>query len=225
MPQELRPIAITLDVMMPDIDGWTVLAALKGDPELADIPVIMVDDRRQDRKGYALGAAELPDQAGRTRAARRTAETVWRARPADRPYCWSKTTRCSASEVRCWLEPQDWLVSEAENGRVALDRLAAETPDLILLDLMMPEMDGFQLIAALQEKPQWRSIPVIVITALDLTAADHARLNSGVEAIFLKELFDRRSSSKPSAIWLRKAAERRICRRPVRDHHSLCRGQ
>ena len=73
---------------------------------------------------------------------------------------------------------------------MALDRLADEVPDIILLDLMMPEMDGFQLITALQERPAWRRIPVIVITSLDLTAADRARLNSGVERILLKDSFD-----------------------------------
>ena len=92
--------------------------------------------------------------------------------------------------IRSWLEPQQWQISEAENGRVALDRLADDVPDIILLDLMMPEMDGFQLITALQERPAWRGIPVIVITALDLTAADRARLNSGVEGILLKDTFD-----------------------------------
>ena len=65
-----------------------------------------------------------------------------------------------------------------------------ETPDIILLDLMMPEMDGFQLVTALRERPDWRRIPVIVITALDLTAADHKRLNSGVEGILLKNSFE-----------------------------------
>ena len=73
---------------------------------------------------------------------------------------------------------------------MALDRLADDVPDIILLDLMMPEMDGFQLVAALQERPAWRGIPVIVITSLDLTAADRARLNSGVEGILLKGSFD-----------------------------------
>jgi CheY-like chemotaxis protein len=73
---------------------------------------------------------------------------------------------------------------------VALDRLADEVPDIIVLDLMMPEMDGFQLVTALQERQTWRSIPVIVITSLDLTAADRARLSSGVEGILLKDSFD-----------------------------------
>ena len=73
---------------------------------------------------------------------------------------------------------------------MALDQLAKERPDIILLDLMMPEMDGFQFIAALQAQAGVAKIPVIVITALDLTAADRERLNSGVERILLKDSFD-----------------------------------
>ena len=80
-------------------------------------------------------------------------------------------------------------MSEAENGRIALERLQEAVPDIIILDLMMPEMDGFELVAALQENPQWRSIPVVVVTALDLSAEDRARLNSGVESVLLKESF------------------------------------
>jgi adenylate cyclase len=183
-----HPIAITLDVMMPDIDGWTVLAALRGDPKLADIPVVMatiVDERRQ---GMALGAVG------------------YLTKPIDRDKLVEIMRRYGASSgptrvlvveddatqrerVRTLLQPPQWLVTEAENGRVALDRLKDRVSDVIILDLMMPEMDGFQLVAALQEHPQWRRIPVVVVTALDLSAQDRARLNSGVETILLKESF------------------------------------
>jgi CheY-like chemotaxis protein len=91
--------------------------------------------------------------------------------------------------IRTWLEPQQWLVTDAENGRIALDRLRESQPDVILLDLMMPEMDGFQLVAELQKHPAWCRVPVIVITARDLTAEDRARLNSGIEAVLMKEMF------------------------------------
>jgi adenylate cyclase len=80
-------------------------------------------------------------------------------------------------------------VREAANGREALSRLREDKPDLILLDLMMPEMDGFQVVATLQKEPLWRDIPVIVITALDLDAEDRERLNSGVESVLVKETF------------------------------------
>jgi signal transduction histidine kinase/CheY-like chemotaxis protein len=188
--EELHPVAITLDVLMPDIDGWTVLAALRGNPKLADIPVVMAtitDD--QQHKGMTLGAAGyLTKPIDRDRLiallqtyqarARRTRVLLVEDDPAQR------------ERIRSWLEAQQWQISEAENGRVALDRLSGEVPDIILLDLMMPEMDGFQLITALQEQPAWRGIPVIVITSFDLTAADRARLNSGVERVLLKDSFD-----------------------------------
>ena len=187
--EELHPIAITLDVLMPDLDGWTVLAALRGNPALSNIPVVMATITDDDRKGMTLGAAGFL------------------TKPIDRdrliallqPYqAHVRRTRVLVVEddamqrerIRSWLESQQWQISEAENGRVALDRLADDVPDIILLDLMMPEMDGFQLITALQERPAWRGIPVIVITALDLTAADRARLNSGVEGILLKDSFE-----------------------------------
>src|SRR5262249_56066253 len=74
--------------------------------------------------------------------------------------------------IRSWLEPQNWSVREAANGRVALEQLDDDVPDVILLDLMMPEMDGFQFASALRDHAEWRSIPIIVLTSLDLTTAD-----------------------------------------------------
>jgi len=91
--------------------------------------------------------------------------------------------------VRSWLEPQQWTVTEAESGQAALERLAEEQPDLILLDLMMPDMDGFQLVTKLSNEPSWRNIPVIIVTAHDITTDDRRRLNSAVEAILLKGSF------------------------------------
>jgi len=187
--EELHPIAITLDVLMPDIDGWTVLAALRGNPKLSNIPVIMATITDPDRKGMTLGAAGYltkPIDRDRLIALLRPFQTrVRRTR-----VLVVEDDSMQRERICSWLEPERWLVSQAENGRVALDRLAKEPPDIILLDLMMPEMDGFQFVAALQARPVWRNIPVIVITALDLTAADRARLNSGVEGILLKDSFD-----------------------------------
>ena len=187
--EELHPIAITLDVLMPDIDGWTVLAALRGNPRLSNIPVVMVTITDPDRKGIALGAAGyLTKPIDRNRLiallqpfqtrAQRTRVLVVEDDPMQREW------------IRSWLSPEHWQTTDAKNGLVALDKIAKDLPDIILLDLMMPEMDGFQFIAALQARPGWRKIPVIVITALDLTAADRERLNSGVERILLKDSFD-----------------------------------
>jgi adenylate cyclase len=187
--EELQPVAITLDVLMPDIDGWTVLAALRGSPKLADIPVIMATVTDDQHKGVTLGAAGYltkPIDRDRLLALlepHRTRERSTRVLVVE-------DDQTQRERIRSWLELQEWQISEADNGRVALDRLAQNVPDIILLDLMMPEMDGFQFITSLQAHPAWRAIPVIVITSLDLTAADRANLNSGVEAILLKDKFD-----------------------------------
>jgi GAF domain-containing protein/CheY-like chemotaxis protein len=188
LAKELRPIAITLDVMMPDLDGWSVLAALRQDSELAEIPVIMVTILDDQRRATALGAAgyltkpidrhTLQRMIGRFRASARSSQVLL-----------VEDNELQRERVREWLEGQPWIVQEAANGREALAMLQADKPDVILLDLMMPEMDGFAVVAALQKKPEWRDIPVIVITSLDLDAEDRERLNSGVQSVLVKETF------------------------------------
>jgi CheY-like chemotaxis protein len=162
---------------------------LRGNPKLSNIPVVMATITDPDRKGIALGAAGYltkPIDRDRLIALLRPFQT--RARRTR--VLLVEDDAMQRERIRLWVEAEHWLASEAENGLVALDRLAKELPDIILLDLMMPEMDGFQFIAALQAQPAWRDIPVIVITSLDLTVADRARLNSGVEGILLKDSFD-----------------------------------
>ena len=88
--------------------------------------------------------------------------------------------------VRQALKPLGWEVTEAENGRVAVDLLASGQPDVIILDLMMPTMDGFEFIHELRGRPDWQDIPVVVITAKDLTEEDRDRLNGGVERVIQK---------------------------------------
>jgi GAF domain-containing protein/CheY-like chemotaxis protein len=182
--RELRPAAVTLDVMMPDLDGWTVLAAIKGDPALASIPVVLMSIVDQKNRGYALGAAD------------------YLVKPVDRAklvatlsgICGS-TAGCALlvdddevvrRGVRQALEPIGWKVNEAENGEVAVEAIASARPDVIILDLMMPKMDGFEFLDALRGRPDWHDIPVVVITAKDLTEEDRSRLNGGVERIIQK---------------------------------------
>jgi CheY-like chemotaxis protein len=89
------------------------------------------------------------------------------------------------------LQQTGYTVEAAPDGQLGLDAALANTPDLILLDLMMPEMDGFEFIAELRRREEWRSIPVVVITAKDLTAEDHQRLNGYVAAIVQKSAYSR----------------------------------
>jgi signal transduction histidine kinase/CheY-like chemotaxis protein len=188
LARELRPIAITLDVIMPDLDGWSVLAALRQDPELAEIPVIMITIVDEQRRGIALGAAGyLTKPIDRERLRR----VIGRFRAPARPthVLVVEDDAVQRERMRGWLEGPRWIVREAENGREALNHIQENKPDVILLDLMMPEMDGFAVVAALQKEAGWRDIPVIVITARDLDAKDRERLNSGVQSVLVKETF------------------------------------
>jgi PAS domain S-box-containing protein len=180
-----RPDMITLDVVMPGMDGWAVLDALKSEPGLADIPVVMATILDEERMGFALGASEYltkPIERARLlatldRFATRAAGTRVLVIEDDEP---------TRTMLRRTLARAGWKVAEAENGRVGLERMRREPPMLVLLDLMMPEMDGFEFLEAIRAEPAWRSIPVIVITAKVLTETDRTRLNGGVEAIVQK---------------------------------------
>src|SRR5262245_45211254 len=186
--KEYHPIAITLDVIMPDIDGWTVLAALRGDPELADIPTIMATIVDEQRHGMMLGAVGyLTKPIDREKLVDLIAK--YRAPSGPTRVLVVEDDAMQRERIRSWLGPQTWLLIEAENGRLALDRLRECIADVVILDLMMPEMDGFQLVAEMQKHPVWNQIPIIVVTDRDLTAEDHARLNSEIEMILRKETF------------------------------------
>ena len=167
LAKELQPTAITLDVMMPDLDGWSVLAALRQNPELADIPVIMVSIVDDKRRGIALGAAGyLTKPIDRERLHRLVRR--FQAPTRATRVLMVEDDASQRERMLGWLERPHWIVREAANGQEALDLLREEKPDVILLDLMMPEMDGFEVVAALQGDKDWRDIPVIVITSLDL---------------------------------------------------------
>jgi len=188
LAKELRPTAITLDVIMPDLDGWSVLTALRQDPELAEIPVIMITIVDEHRRGIALGAAGYLTKPIDREQLRRLVSRFRAPVPPTRVLL-VEDDAVQRERMRGWLEGPQWTVREAENGRVALKCMQESKPDVILLDLMMPEMDGFAVVAALQKEAGWRDIPVIVITSLDLDAKDRERLNAGVQFVLVKERF------------------------------------
>jgi GAF domain-containing protein/CheY-like chemotaxis protein len=182
LARELQPDVITLDVLMPGIDGWSVLAALKADAALADIPVIMLTMLDDRNLGYALGAA---DYLTKPIDRERLVAVLGRYRP-DLPVLVVDDDADFRSLARRMLERDGYTVVEADNGRVALTRLRDATPGVVLLDLMMPEMDGFDFVAAVRADPAWRSLPIVVITAKDLTPEDHERLNGYVARVLQK---------------------------------------
>ena len=185
LARELRPNAITLDVMMPDMDGWAVLAALKSDPQLAEIPVIMLTIVDDKNLGYALGASDyLTKPLDRDQLARVLQK--YRHLNAPTTVLVVEDDAVTRQLVKQTLTREGFVVQEAENGRVALDSVAHSAPGLILLDLMMPEMDGFEFAAALQQRPDWATIPIIVLTARDIGPDERRRLNGYVEKIIQK---------------------------------------
>ena len=185
LAKEQHPMAITLDVLMPQMDGWAVLTALKSDPDLADIPVIMVTMTGDQNLGYALGASDFMtkpiDRARLTALLKRYACPRVPCRVLivdDDPV--------SRATMRPVMEAEGWEVDGAEDGASGLRRVAADPPDLILLDLIMPGMSGFEVAAKLHGNPAWRSIPVVVMTAKDLTHVDRERLNGLVARVLQK---------------------------------------
>ena len=185
--RELRPAAITLDIVMPNIDGWTILSALKRDPALADIPVVVVTIVDEQRRGIALAPPGIDESGDHERLV----EILSRYRSPSVPgeVLVVDDDEEQRALVKAILGAQGWVVREAANGRLALNSLEVKAPNIMILDLMMPEMDGFQVVAALQANPEWRDIPVVVVSALDLTAEDRRRLGGGVAQVLSKNAF------------------------------------
>jgi CheY-like chemotaxis protein len=183
--RQLGPDVILLDVLMPGLDGWSVLSQLKEDPELGHIPVVMVTMLDDRSLGFALGATDYvtkPVDPPRLVAVLRRL-----CREPDATILVVDDDDASRSMLVRIVRDAGWTTVEAENGLEALARLEEVQPALILLDLVMPEMDGFALAARLREDPQWSRVPVIVVTGKDLTAEDRARLNGYVARVLRKQ--------------------------------------
>jgi PAS domain S-box-containing protein len=183
--KELKPKVITLDVMMPGQDGWSVLSALKADPQLANIPVIMVTMVDDKNLGFALGAADyLTKPVERDKLASLLAKYRNEQPPGTALLIEDdETTRGMMAQM---LEKDGWTVRQADNGRTGLEAVRKEVPKVILLDLMMPEMDGFQFLRELRQSEKEKHVPVIVLTAKDLTEEDRQQLHGQVQTVVQK---------------------------------------
>jgi len=190
LAHELQPAAITLDVMMPDMDGWSVLRALKADPVLCKIPVIMltmIDDRT---RGYSLGAVDYLTKPVNREHLHKALSRYYITDDNNAVLLVEDDSETREVMART-LKKSGWAVSEAGNGQEALDVMSSVQPRLILLDLMMPVMDGFGFLAAMRARPEWQHIPVVVVTAKDLTEGDRERLNGMVEEVLEKNAYTR----------------------------------
>lgn len=184
LARKYKPIAIILDVIIPGMDGWAVLAALNADPQLQDIPVVTLSIVNEKNAGYSLGAVECLTKPVEQGALLRVLDRFRRKK-----LCHvlivedDEITRLMMCRM---LEKEQCVVMEAADGRGGLAQLARSLPDLILLDLMMPHMDGFEFIDAIRKQSAYANIPVIVLTAQDITAEERQRLNGRVEKILHK---------------------------------------
>ncbi|MBB3997634.1 response regulator [Aureimonas pseudogalii] len=180
LAKEMRPRAILLDVMMPGMDGWTVLGRLKADPDLAGIPVVMVTFVSEQALASSLGAA---DYVAKPVKWDRFRQVMDRFRGEVGDVLVVDDDADARGRVRHALERDGWTVAEAGNGREALERVAASPPRVILLDLTMPVMDGFSFLHALRARPDGGDIPVIVLSARDLTPEERSRLKSAAQVM------------------------------------------
>jgi signal transduction histidine kinase/DNA-binding response OmpR family regulator len=190
LARELRPSAITLDIVMPETDGWQVLHGLKADPATRDIPVLLLTVVDQKDLGYRLGAADYlmkPFERDDLIAA------LQRVAPHCRRLLVVDDDPHVADLVRQSLEDEPYRIDVAEDGLAALEAIATRRPDVLLLDLLMPRMDGFEVIASLQKDPERRDIPVIVLTAKTLTWQEKRLLNEHALAVIQKGALDRDS--------------------------------
>jgi signal transduction histidine kinase/DNA-binding response OmpR family regulator/methyl-accepting chemotaxis protein len=183
LARELRPSVITLDVIMPGMDGWAVLSALKCSPDLSDIPVVMVTMTDDRRTGYLLGATEYLTKP--IDPARLSAIVTRNASPGATVLVVDDEADARELTGR-QLRRAGWKVTEANDGRSALQQIEQRRPDLIILDLMMPEMDGFEVIATLRAHPDWHAIPIVVVTAKEVTDEDQRRLTGSVGQVLEK---------------------------------------
>ncbi len=185
--KELHPYAITLDVMMPDKDGWQVLHELKHDPATRDVPVILLTIVDTKALGYQLGATDyllkpLDHEvvlAALARAAQTSATTSRRLLVVD-------DGAAIGTMVQQILADSAYDIEIVNDGEAALEAIAQRRPDAILFDLLMSQTDGLGMIEQLRQQPDYASIPVIVLTAEALTDEDEIRLRECAAQIMQK---------------------------------------
>lgn len=192
LARQLKPALITLDVLMPGCDGWSVLQELKSDRELANIPVVMLTMADERNRGYALGAADYMVKPIEREALRKLIAKFGSGAPGSAlRVLIVEDDENARQQWRRILSTEGCDVDEAQNGRVALERLVHALPDLIILDLIMPEMDGFEFLVELRKQPAFKAVPVVVVTAATLSEDDQRRLSGGVERVLAKAAFSR----------------------------------
>jgi signal transduction histidine kinase/DNA-binding response OmpR family regulator len=191
--REHKPDVIVLDVIMAGMDGWHVLAELKSDPALCSIPVIMATLVEDRQTGFAFGASDyLIKPFDRAQMSSVLSRYCGGSKPSKDSVALVVDDEAANRDImRRMIEADGWTVLEAKNGKVALEAVHASDPKLILLDLMMPEMDGFTFLDEIQRHPSKSSIPIVVVTAKELTPGERQRLSGTATRIVQKHGWSR----------------------------------
>jgi CheY-like chemotaxis protein/CHASE3 domain sensor protein len=178
------PFAITLDIIMPDMDGWEVLQGLKKNPETKEIPVIIVSISEDRETGFALGAVGYVTKPVSRKLL--VSEIGKIGKPGTRSIMIVDDNDLDRREIRRIIEEEGLKPIVAENGTTCLELIKKQVPDLLVLDLMMPEPDGFAVLEKIRSNPETRDLPVIVVTAKDLTEEDRKKLSGNVFSVLEK---------------------------------------
>ena len=190
--KRLKPFAITLDIMMPGMDGWDVLKYLKYDPETSNIPVIVISMLDETEVGFSLGVADYFVKPVEKRTLVAALNNLTGVLEIDMPKVLVVDDEPAAVElVASMIEPAGFKVLCAYGGEEGISKSFSEHPDVLILDLMMPDLSGFDVVSRLKMDPETRNIPIIICTSKDPTSEDIIRLRSDVISVMRKGEFAR----------------------------------
>jgi signal transduction histidine kinase/DNA-binding response OmpR family regulator len=188
-----HPAVIILDIFLPGMDGWDFLARIKGpDSPWADVPVVIASIAADTHKGFSLGAAQVLQKPVSREDLAATLHRLGLS-PPERQGCKVLIVDDDPKEVEvlaAYLAEPGYTVLRAFGGEEGIGLAQRELPDLLVLDLMMPEVTGFDVVEVLKARPETAAIPIVVVTSKDLTAEDRAQLDGTVAAILEKASFD-----------------------------------
>jgi signal transduction histidine kinase/DNA-binding response OmpR family regulator len=194
LARSLRPAAITLDMLLPRVDGWDFLARAKADPAIADIPVVIVSILDERGKGIAMGAAEFlvkPVNRDDLFATLRQLTTTKNGGAGSAKVLIIDDDPLAVELVEAILQPEGYTVLRATAGEAGVALARQELPSLIILDILLPEVDGFAVVERLRADPATARIPIVILTAKTMSHEEKERLNGQISYLARKGEFDR----------------------------------
>ncbi|MBI9092986.1 MAG: response regulator [Desulfobacterium sp.] len=184
LAQRHRPFAITLDILMPEMDGWEVLQQLKQGPATKDIPVIIVSLSDDKSTGMALGAVGYVSKPVNRDLLISEINRI--GGPSPYTIVIADDNESERNQMARAIEMEGMQAIAARDGRACMALLKESVPDVLVLDLVMPEKDGFEVLENVRTNPKTKALPVVVVTAKDLTLEEKEKLNGNASSILSK---------------------------------------